>query len=202
MPVILENGSADMFKWLDTRNQEWTPDLQHLLKPFEGELECYAVPKEVGKVGNNSASFVIPREQSKSSINQYFSSSPKKPVAKQGFKSAAELMHHNKQLEEDQDPLNDVSNNNIPESETNAPKPEGKHALDTTDAVQNIDEPVEKRARAAGSAHSPERDANADTAHDGPDDARKISQPESSPRKKGAAAGSMDITSFLTKSTG
>lgn len=54
MPVILNNGSDDMFTWLDSKRSEWSKELQSLLKPFEGELECYPVSKDVGKVGNDS----------------------------------------------------------------------------------------------------------------------------------------------------
>ena len=54
MPVILDNGSDDMFTWLDSKRSEWSKELQSLLKPFGGELECYPVSKDVGKVGNDS----------------------------------------------------------------------------------------------------------------------------------------------------
>ncbi|OQN98559.1 hypothetical protein B0A48_15821 [Cryoendolithus antarcticus] len=60
MPVILEPGSGDMADWLDPARVGWDKELQGMLKPFEGELECYAVDKGVGKVGNNSALFVVP----------------------------------------------------------------------------------------------------------------------------------------------
>ncbi|KAF2659912.1 DUF159-domain-containing protein [Lophiostoma macrostomum CBS 122681] len=60
MPVILENGTEAITTWLDPNRTEWSMDLQSLLKPFEGELECYPVTKDVGKVGNNSPSFLIP----------------------------------------------------------------------------------------------------------------------------------------------
>ncbi|KAK6439384.1 hypothetical protein LTR95_004414 [Oleoguttula sp. CCFEE 5521] len=60
MPVILEAGSKEMAEWLDPERVGWDKELQGMLKPFEGELECYAVDKGVGKVGNNSALFVVP----------------------------------------------------------------------------------------------------------------------------------------------
>ncbi|KAF2706121.1 DUF159-domain-containing protein [Pleomassaria siparia CBS 279.74] len=60
MPVILENGSEAIRSWLDPSRTEWSKELQSLLKPYEGELECYPVSKEVGKVGNNSPSFIVP----------------------------------------------------------------------------------------------------------------------------------------------
>ena len=75
MPVILENGSEDIRTWLDPKRTEWSKELQSLLKPFSGELECYPVSKEVGKVGNNSPAFIIPvaSSENKNNIANFFS---------------------------------------------------------------------------------------------------------------------------------
>lgn len=74
MPVILDNGSDAIRTWLDPSRTEWSQDLQSLLKPYAGELECYPVSKDVGKVGNNSPSFLIPINsvQNKSNIANFF----------------------------------------------------------------------------------------------------------------------------------
>lgn len=72
MPVILDNGSADMFAWLDSGRTEWTPALQGLLKPFAGELDVYPVPRDVGKVGNDSPEFMLPISESKQNIARFF----------------------------------------------------------------------------------------------------------------------------------
>lgn len=74
MPVILENGSEDVGMWLDPRRNEWSEELQALLKPFEGELECYAVSGDVGKVGNDSPSFVVPvgSAENRGNIENFF----------------------------------------------------------------------------------------------------------------------------------
>lgn len=85
MPVILNNGSDELRTWLDPKRHEWSKDLQSLLKPFEGELEVYPVSKDVGKVGNNSPTFLIPidSKENKSNIANFFSkaSSDAKPKA-------------------------------------------------------------------------------------------------------------------------
>ncbi|KAB8737513.1 hypothetical protein FH972_026472 [Carpinus fangiana] len=80
MPVILENGSKEMFTWLDSSRAEWSKELQQLLKPYSGELECYPVSSEVGKVGNNSPSFIIPIDstQNKQNIANFFGNQKKK----------------------------------------------------------------------------------------------------------------------------
>lgn len=74
MPVILENGSDEIRTWLDPHRSKWSSELQSLLKPFKGELDVYPVSKEVGKVGNNSPSFIIPvaSTENKSNIANFF----------------------------------------------------------------------------------------------------------------------------------
>ncbi|KAF7558492.1 hypothetical protein G7046_g5668 [Stylonectria norvegica] len=81
MPVVLEPGSKKLRSWLDPSQNEWTRDLQSLLVPFDGKLEVYPVSKEVGKVGNNSPSFIIPLDskENKSNIANFFANPPKKP---------------------------------------------------------------------------------------------------------------------------
>lgn len=69
MPVILDNGSEAVRTWLNPTRTEWSHDLQSLLKPYEGQLECYPVSKDVGKVGNNSPAFLIPIDSTKNKNN-------------------------------------------------------------------------------------------------------------------------------------
>jgi hypothetical protein len=69
MPVILENGSDAIRTWLDPARTKWGHELQALLKPYQGELECYPVSKDVGKVGNNSPSFLVPINSAKNKNN-------------------------------------------------------------------------------------------------------------------------------------
>jgi hypothetical protein len=84
MPVILDPGSEQMRKWLDPHQTTWTKELQSILKPYEGELECYPVSKEVGKVGNDSPDFLVPvnSRENKSNIANFFANaSAKKELA-------------------------------------------------------------------------------------------------------------------------
>lgn len=76
MPVILDPGSEEIKTWLDPERNEWSNELQSLLKPYKGELEVYPVSKEVGKVGNNSPTFVIPvaSKENKANIANFFQS--------------------------------------------------------------------------------------------------------------------------------
>lgn len=79
MPVILENGSDQIRNWLDPGQSEWSKELQSLLKPYGGELDCYPVSKEVGKVGNNSPTFIVPvaSTENKNNIANFFSNAKK-----------------------------------------------------------------------------------------------------------------------------
>ncbi|KAK2865195.1 hypothetical protein FQN49_003812 [Arthroderma sp. PD_2] len=106
MPVILDPGSKEMATWLDPHVTTWTKELQSLLKPYEGELETYPVSKDVGKVGNNSPSFIIPidSKENKGNIANFFKGQgEKKPKTEHvpGAKSddAKEKLHSPKQME-------------------------------------------------------------------------------------------------------
>ncbi len=77
MPVILETDEIKM--WLDPKRNKWSKELQALLKPFQGELECYPVDTAVGKVGNDSPSFIVPvdSKENKKNIANFFGNAKK-----------------------------------------------------------------------------------------------------------------------------
>ncbi|KAJ5374721.1 hypothetical protein N7517_006727 [Penicillium concentricum] len=137
MPVILDPGSEAMKTWLDPGRKTWSKELQSILKPYEGELECYPVPKEVGKVGNNSPNFIVPvdSKENKSNIANFFANakmketpdlSPKKETASPKMKMVKD---------EDRRPTKDSE-----WSEDNAPKPvpavKREHSPEAPDATK------------------------------------------------------------------
>ncbi|CEO60011.1 hypothetical protein PMG11_04655 [Penicillium brasilianum] len=83
MPVIMDYGSEEMRTWLDPSRKTWSKELQSILKPYEGELECYPVSKEVGRVGNNSPDFIIPvnSKENKSNIANFFANAKAKDAS-------------------------------------------------------------------------------------------------------------------------
>ncbi|KAH7083057.1 hypothetical protein BKA63DRAFT_142511 [Paraphoma chrysanthemicola] len=95
MPVILENGSDAIRTWLDPARTEWSKDLQSLLKPYQGSLECYPVSQEVGKVGNNSPSFLVPinSAENKNNIANFFGNQRKAAKSKTEEQSAKRAEH-------------------------------------------------------------------------------------------------------------
>ncbi|KIK80983.1 hypothetical protein PAXRUDRAFT_210084 [Paxillus rubicundulus Ve08.2h10] len=73
-PVILST-MEDISRWLDTSSQTWSSDLACLLRPWEDTktpLRCYEVPKEVGKVGTESAKFIEPIANRRDGIQAMF----------------------------------------------------------------------------------------------------------------------------------
>jgi hypothetical protein len=92
MPVILDNGSEEIRTWLDPNRHTWSKELQSLLKPYDGELEVYPVNKDVGKVGNNSPTFIIPltSSENKSNIANFFGNAAAKESSK--TKETVELL--------------------------------------------------------------------------------------------------------------
>ncbi|WFD22070.1 hypothetical protein MEQU1_000732 [Malassezia equina] len=56
MPVILPTAAA-MHQWLHARDFQ---EMASLLQPYDGHLDCYAVPPEVGTVGHSSESLIYP----------------------------------------------------------------------------------------------------------------------------------------------
>ncbi|KAA8626406.1 SRAP domain containing protein [Pyrenophora tritici-repentis] len=79
---MFDNGSDAIRTWLDPSRTEWNDALQSLLRPFHGKLECYPVSKDVGKVGNNSPSFLVPVDSAanKNNIANFFQSPQKQSV--------------------------------------------------------------------------------------------------------------------------
>jgi hypothetical protein len=132
MPVVLDNGSDAMRTWLDPNRTEWCDDLQSLLKPYDGELDCYQVSKEVGKVGSNSPSFLVPIDsaQNKNNIANFFGTQQKpasstnettRDKAEDDLENATTTTSHVK-IENDASEVRDT-NDHVEGTEDNAPLP-------------------------------------------------------------------------------
>ncbi|KAJ8110437.1 hypothetical protein OPT61_g6723 [Boeremia exigua] len=148
MPVIFDNGSDAVRTWLDPTRTDWSEDLQSLLKPYDGELECYPVSKDVGKVGNNSPSFLIPIDSAanKSNIANFFGNQRK--LAKKNDATDIDKTEHDLEksttqnghvkMEHDANEFC-VTTNRVEGTENNAPLPVPKQLpLQATDAKHGI----------------------------------------------------------------
>ncbi|KAI5359429.1 putative SOS response associated peptidase (SRAP) [Septoria linicola] len=159
MPVILEAGSDEMKMWLDPNLIGWNKDLQSILKPYQGELECYPVDKAVGKVGNNSPQFLIPvnSAENKNNIANFFGN--QRATAKDvAAKNEAARSLDQAEIAKHKDETRDTTAK-VESTEDNAPLPKPKQesehdlsqkisedtaGLDDNDLIRAADEQVER----------------------------------------------------------
>jgi len=134
MPVILENGTEQIRTWLDPQRFEWSKELQSLLKPYEGELDCYPVSKDVGKVGNNSPTFIIPvaSSENKKNIANFFSNASTPAPTKKGEQDSKVVKTESQETDQKhpREPEESRVTVDEPGTEDNAPVP--IPALDAT----------------------------------------------------------------------
>lgn len=186
-----------------------------MLKPFDGDLECYQVSKEVGKVGNNSPDFIVPitSSENKNNIANFFANT-KSPTDKEKRNTegknfpvkARELLESDNRLTV-----------NIPRTEDNAPMPlpvpdvepsgvkrEREDNYDGKKGVQlvYIDEPSRKKPKVESSSITL-KESSLKTSDKG-ESSRKTrsatsnaSTYKSSPSR--ASDGSQRITNFFNK---
>ncbi|KAI1081236.1 DUF159-domain-containing protein [Whalleya microplaca] len=199
MPVILENGSAGLRTWLDPGRHEWSKELQALLRPFEGELDVYPVSKDVGKVGNNSPSFIIPidSKENKSNIANFFAN------AKGSNAKKMEGTAVKKEKEEKEEPCSSVKQEKLQQQqqpEVKIKKEEGFIAEDAPGAKDDTQE--ESKAFSTGI----KREADDELVLGG-EPPRKTRSATASSKKapspqKGGARPKISATSNGTKSPG
>jgi putative SOS response-associated peptidase YedK len=155
MPVILNNGSEELRTWLDPKRHEWSKELQSLLKPFDEDLDVYPVSKDVGKVGNNSPTFVVPLDskENKSNIANFFAKGASKPTVGQPMPKKQPEIAVKKEsgfVEEDPDIAKDKIASDVGESL--AKMAGAKRGLHDS---QDGDEPVKKALRSSDTLKLP-----------------------------------------------
>ena len=201
MPVVLENGSDQIRTWLDPGRSEWSKELQSLLKPYEGELECYPVSKDVGKVGNNSPSFIVPvaSAANKNNIANFFGNSKKSAIG--GVeneilkKEEEEVKNVGAGIEEESDEQRPTVDQSSTEDNAHLPYPAGSTAPKGTKREREVDDegPEQKTVKSHDDEHartgSPQKPTNKKTRS-----ATSNQTARGSPIK---SDGSQKITSFL-----
>lgn len=226
MPVILDPGSTSLIAWLSPHQSSWSKDLQSLLKPYAGELECYPVPREVGKVGNNSPSFVVPIDsaENKQNIANFFGNQKRTAATKEAKmetkKVESDLKDHGDGAKGQQQQDNRGTTDEAKESEDIAPKPtpepDSKSATAGTkrgrdDAIEDEDEADEEKPHKAPKMASPakvirstqaSRTKTSDTKKQGSSRPMRSATKNPSPTKPAKSAskaedGSKKITNFF-----
>jgi putative SOS response-associated peptidase YedK len=158
MPVILNAGSEAMATWLDPTKNKWTKELQSLLRPYDGELECYPVDQAVGKVGNNSPDFIVPvnSKENKKNIANFFGNAAAKKVSPQ--KTQFKVEHDGTEMRETKDHEGTEDNAPLPVPKTGEKRgsdPEGDEKVAKAVKIEGQkDEPLAKPKKTARSATS------------------------------------------------
>ena len=188
MPVVLDPGSEAMKTWLDPSRTTWSKELQSVLKPYEGALECYPVPREVGKVGNNSPDFIVPinSKENKNNIANFFANAKKKPGKADGAKSPKDS---------EQKVIKDESEKRATQdsewTEDNAPVPvpglKREHPPDNADDIKE-EEPKKRKTQTKPIGATPRKQTRSAT--------KNVSPPKKGASKP-ATDGSKQITSFF-----
>jgi hypothetical protein len=196
MPVILESGSDDMRIWLDPRRYTWSKELQSLMKPYPGELEIYPVSKDVGKVGNNSPTFIVPisSSENKNNIANFFNiikgekarakaaRSPKGVLGEEEGATSTRIKHENRTTANNNEPLPVLK----PEGTPDAKRKFADDAV-SDDPARKLTKWLEEsptKAKAASSVKSAKKTRSTTSNNTNPTKANK---------------GSQKITSFLKK---
>ncbi|KAF2812445.1 DUF159-domain-containing protein [Mytilinidion resinicola] len=210
MPVILDNGSDAIRTWLDPARTEWSKDLQSLLKPYSGELECYPVSKDVGKVGNNSPQFVVPinSAENRSNIANFFGNQKKlakgKGEQKLVQKTEDDLTEKGIKVEHDVSETRETDYQHDG-TEDNAPLPtESRRGVkrehrETDDDGGTADSPAQQKQKlsAEPSSQSPKKTPSKPTRNTRSATSNGTAA-KASPKKK-AGDGSQKITAFFGK---
>ena len=192
MPVILDAGSDQMKTWLDPSRDKWSKELQSILQPYTGELECYPVSREVGKVGNNSPNFIVPidSKENKKNIANFFANAKSTTKSKTG--QVKETVQ--KVKEEDED----VATKDNDGGEHNAPLPAPSNDHEQQKGVKREHSPDEKvNLKTAKTDKSPQKGTAALRKSKRSATSNGTVPKGESPKK--ARDGSQRITNFFAK---
>lgn len=201
MPVILDPASDNMKTWLDPQRFEWSKGLQDCLKPFDGELECYPVSKDVGKVGNNSPTFIIPiaSKENKNNIANFFANAkakkeaPKTDVQVKKEEDGGKETYEEKTVEDVAETANDGG---MAVSPVSGDKRKADLALEENEAPPTKKAPVPTSPTKAKPSPSPSPSKAA------PKSSRVISATSNGTKSpaKGKSSGTQKITKFFGNS--
>ena len=186
MPVIFEPGGEELWRWLDPARREWSAELQGVLKPFEGELEVYPVSSEVGRVGNDSPSFVIPvaSRENKGNIANFF--------AKAGGKKEGEVKGEKA-----------VKGEELEQTGDGVPGTPAKGVKREADSSAAKGEPPAKKAasfKAVSPAKGVKREADSSPAKGEPPAKKAASKAVSPTKERAPARGKISATSNAGRS--
>jgi len=212
MPVILNPGSENVKTWLDPGRSEWSKELQSILKPFSGELDIYPVDKAVGKVGNNSPSFIVPvdSKENKNNIANFFGNQKAqakgKTEEKAVLKTEEEVESNSNKVKKDGDTR--ATEMKVESTEDNAPLPKPEEEQGAQKGIKRErSEDDSQTSEASPKVLKTRNDQSSRRTLDSPERETKSAKKTRSAVSNGsankspskAAAGSQKITSFFGK---
>ncbi|KAH9948448.1 hypothetical protein B0H21DRAFT_733337 [Amylocystis lapponica] len=190
-PVILSSVES-LNVWLDTSSQKWTTELTKLVEPYHDEVSpliCYQVPKEVGKVGTESSTFVQPIAERKDGIQAMF--------ARQKATSSRTSSSSHAKRKRSSSPSIGASKRRSASNEGGGTKTEkinaweddtGMQYTDDPETAKNVKSDVKRKSNHGGSPSTPKNSQVAVKA-------TKVS----SPKKRKTTETSAKITAFFGK---
>jgi hypothetical protein len=141
MPVIFDPKSPAIQEWLDP-NRRWDEGLHKLLRPYGSPLDCYVVPQGVGKVGNNSPTFILPLDsaENKSNIKNFFAKNEekKKGILKVDSEKVSKEEHADDVISNCIVETHDSKSVDKVNSENNAPLPYPVSQSDTSTSAEEV----------------------------------------------------------------
>jgi hypothetical protein len=170
-----------------------------MLKPWDGELEIYPVNPGVGKVGNNSPSFIIPLDQNKGSLANFFASQKKAANSNESKQNAikAEGDVKIKGLKVEQEDDENRETIDAKSSETNAPLPTSSRGIKRGHGEgDDIEAPHDAKTRKISEDHSQSKPSPS-TKGRSKSSTTNSTIARSSPKK--AEQGTQRITKFFGK---
>lgn len=204
MPVILDPGSEVVKTWLDPGRATWTKELQSILKPYTGELEIYPVDRAVGKVGNNSPSFVVPvdSKENKKNIANFFGNQKKQAETKTELarveKTEDEVEKSKGEIKQDEEEDRETKIK-IESTETNAPLRKPKEESEDAFARGVKREPEEDADESSPKKMARVDEAEASQGSQAQRQTRSSTRNGTSAKSPSKGDGSQKITSFFGK---
>lgn len=192
MPVIFEAGSEAMRTWLDPSLSEWSKSLQSLLKPYEGDLEIYPVAKDVGKVGNNSPTFIVPLDsaENKNNIANFFGNQKKAAkdpeVKRELVKTEQDVKIEGLEVKQDPEEIRPTTMQTT--TEDNAPLPvdtrgiKREHEDESTEILSSMESDAKRVKDTSNAKLSATKRRSRDAMSNGTVPADKTAKPKGTPK--------------------
>lgn len=165
MPALLTRPE-EVKTWLS--GDKWSPKLQALVRPYEGELTCYPVLKEVGKVGTENPEYIRPIAERKGNLASFFSKQAASPPKRTGVASNSTELNAKKEEDDTDLPLNPDDDKKVSAKEASSKLAKGeKKREERDDSVEIVEQRPAKKKTKKESSKSPTKSTKGSATLDG-----------------------------------